>query len=147
MKLLVHNGAILTANPVEEENMVAGDGVVFYKSTMPGWEIIDVDVPANFDAGKYAIDQNGLRELTNIDQVPEEVDSIAAIIVLEQNNLGVAYQDWVTSPSRTRIEKEIISRRGRWRRDNVLLNQAAEGIGITQQQLDAMFVAASKINV
>ena len=147
MKLLVHNANILAQNPIEDTDRITANGVVFYKSTMPGWKIIDTALPDDFGVDNYQYSDGRFQAVTRAEKVPDEIDSIAAIIVLEQSGFGAAYEAWITSNERTRIEKETVARRGRWRRDNALLISAAAAIGITSEQLDQMFIAASKINL
>jgi len=147
VRLLIHNSNILAQDPVEDADKIAANGAVFYKATMPGWEIVEMTLPDDFVVDSYQYSDGRLQAVTRAEKVPDEIDSIAAIIVLEQSGFGAAYEAWVTSNERTRIEKETAARRGRWRRDNTLLISAANAIGITSEQLDQMFVAASKINL
>ena len=147
VRLLIHNSNILAQDPVEDTDRITANGAIFYKATMPGWEIIDTALPDDFGVDNYQYSDGRLQAVTRAEEVPDEIDSIAAIIVLEQSGFGAAYESWVTSNERTRIEKETAARRGRWRRDNALLISAANAIGITSEQLDQMFIAASKINL
>ena len=146
MKLLIHGENILAVNPIDNGDYISANGAIFYKTAMNGWEIKDIDVPSDFKLNGYKLTADGFQVISN-DVVPEEIDAVSAIIILEQNNLGVAYRTWAGSVERTSIEREIISRRGRWRRDNYLVNQAAESMGITKKQLDDMFIAAGKLSI
>ncbi len=145
MKLLVHNANILAQDPVEDTDRITANGAVFYKATMPGWEIIDTALPDNFSIDSYQYSQGDLQQITKPEDVPREIDAVAAIIVIEQYGLGVAYRNWVASLPWDK--QEIVSRRGKWRRDNTILNAGAAAMGISNEQLDEMFIVASKIQL
>lgn len=145
MKLLVHNANILAQDPAEDTDRIAANGAVFYKATMPGWQIVDTELPDDFSIDNYQYSQGGLQQIIKTEPVPDEIDAVAAIIVIEQYGLGMAYRNWVASLPWDK--QEIVSRRSKWRMDNTILNDGAAAMGISNEQLDEMFIAASKIKL
>lgn len=143
MRLLIHDGNILALSPTDDGDSITANGVMFPKSSMTGWEIIDINAPDDIEIGKYKYTANGFEQIQVVEKVPSEIDAVAAILVIDQYGLGAAYRTWLASLPWDK--QEIVSRRGKWRRDNALLIDGAAAIGITTSQLDEMFVAASKL--
>lgn len=79
--------------------------------------------------------------------VPQSVDPLAAIYLLDQMGLGAAYESWINAvlPTLPILQRETFARAQKWQRDNQLLNAAATAIGITQEQLDQMFVQIGQL--
>jgi hypothetical protein len=145
MKLLIHDGNVLASSPIDDGDNITANGVTFPKSSMAEWEIIDVNAPDDFEVGKYKYTANGFEQIQIDKTVPSEIDAVAAILIIDQYGLGEAYRTWLTALSWDK--REIVARRGKWRRDNALVIDGAAAIGITTNQLDEMFIAASKIQL
>lgn len=77
--------------------------------------------------------------------VPEAIDPLVAIAILDQMGFGDAYETWVNAalPTLSLLHRETFVRAKEWHRNNELLNAAATAIGITQEQLDQMFMQAA----
>lgn len=115
----------------------------------PGLQlVVGVSVPEDL-AGKRLNYANGafmeLDPLPVADKVPEEIDAIAAMVVLEQAGLITALDNWLTTQPRS--TQEVFRRRQTWRRDNEILISGAAAMGITSAQLDALFVAADQLDI
>lgn len=72
--------------------------------------------------------------------VPQSIDPLKAIYLLDQMGFGAAYTAWRDAPERTLIERETLLRAPRWERNDSTLTAAATAMGITSDQLDQMFV-------
>lgn len=73
-------------------------------------------------------------------QVPQSVEPLKAIYLLDQMGLGAAYKAYRESPDRTLLEQETLLRAKVWERNNPVLIAAASAMGITSEQLDQMFI-------
>ena len=59
--------------------------------------------------------------------------------------LAAAYEAWATAPDRTFAERAFIQRAGHWARDDATLLSATTTLGLTDDELDALFVQAATL--
>ena len=89
------------------------------------------DEEAEFDA---------LQAISALPKVPQSVDRLKAVALLDQMGLGAAYLAWCKSPDRTLLEQEMLICTRVWERNNPTLIAAATAMSITSDQLDQMFI-------
>lgn len=80
--------------------------------------------------------------------VPEQVTRAQGKAALIQAGLWQAvldYVDSITDPTEKALALVALNDTTHWRRDSPFLNAAATAIGITEEQLDDLFIAASEI--
>lgn len=82
--------------------------------------------------------------------VPQQVTRAQGKVALIQAGLWpqvVAFVDAIEDPVQKAIAKVAAYETLHWRRDSPFLNQAADALGITQEQLDQLFIQASEIEL
>ena len=77
--------------------------------------------------------------------VPESIEPLKALLVLDSYGLSAAYQAWATDPARTFAELVFINRATIWRRNDPVLLAGGAALNLTSNQIDELFVAASKL--
>lgn len=79
-------------------------------------------------------------------RVPKEVSALAGLAAIsEVPGLAAAYTAWAASPDRTFLERAFIDKAQTWKRSNQTLVDAVTSLGVTSEQLDAMFVRAKQL--
>ena len=79
--------------------------------------------------------------------IPREISALSGLAVIDGYGLADAYTAWATDPARTFMERAFIDKATVWKRDNTALLTAADALGLTREQMDAMFVRAAEIAV
>lgn len=82
--------------------------------------------------------------------VPEQVSRAQGKAALIQAGLWqqvLAYVDSIADPTEKALAEVALHDTTHWRRDSPFLNQAAAGIGVTEQQIDALFIQAAEIKL
>lgn len=79
------------------------------------------------------------------DRIPKRIEVLQGLLAIDQAGLSSLYESWINSPERTFAEKAFINKARTWRRDDPILQAAATEIGLTKEQLDQLFILASKI--
>ena len=80
--------------------------------------------------------------------VPQQVTRAQGKVVLIQMGLWeqvVAFVEAIADPVQKAIAEVAVYETLHWQRDSAFLNQAATALGITQQQMDQLFIAASQV--
>jgi len=77
--------------------------------------------------------------------VPEKIEALNGLLVLDAAGLSGAYEAWANSPDRTFAQKAFITKAIHWRRDDPTLAAAASELGLTDTQIDDLFIAASQL--
>lgn len=77
--------------------------------------------------------------------VPDAVEPMQGLLAIAAFGMAAAYEDWVDSPDRTFSERAFINRARTWRRDAPILQYAATALGLTSEQLDALFIKAATL--
>ena len=81
-------------------------------------------------------------------QVPQQVTRAQGKVVLIQMGLWpqvVAYVDAIQDPLQKAIAEVAVYETLHWQRSSPFLNQAADALGITQEQMDALFIQAAEV--
>ena len=82
----------------------------------------------------------------SISAVPESIDPLKALLILDSCGLSAAYQLWATDPARTFAELAFINRATVWKRNDPVLLAGAAALNLTSDQVDALFLAAAKLS-
>jgi len=77
--------------------------------------------------------------------VPQEVTALQGMLALDQAGLASAYETWANAPERTFAEKAFRDKAQTWARDNTVLQSAATDLGISDEQMDALFKRADTL--
>lgn len=80
--------------------------------------------------------------------VPQQVTRAQGKVALIQAGLWQAVLDYVegiTDPTEKALADVALNDTTHWRRDSPFLNQAALAVGLSEEQLDDLFVAAAHI--
>ena len=80
--------------------------------------------------------------------VPQQVTNAQGTVVLIQAGLWphvVAYVNAIEDPIQKAIAEVALYKTTHWQRNSPFLNQAATALGITQSQMDQLFIQASEV--
>lgn len=77
--------------------------------------------------------------------VPDRIDALQGLMVLDAAGLASAYEAWALSPARTFAEKAFINKAMHWRRDDPTLLAAASSLGLSSAQVDALFISGAAL--
>ena len=81
-------------------------------------------------------------------QVPQQVTRAQGKVVLIQMGLWpqvVAFVEAIEDPMQKAIAQVAVYETLHWQRNSPFLNQAASALGISQEQMDDLFIAASQV--
>ncbi|HRQ04367.1 MAG TPA: hypothetical protein PK580_00225 [Nitrosomonas halophila] len=81
----------------------------------------------------------------SLPQIPQSCTALAGMLAIEAAGLSEAYQAWANSPDRTFAERAFIDKALTWRRDDPVLLAGAVALGLTDSQLDDLFILAKTI--
>lgn len=102
-----------------------------------------ITAPEDYDPAKeYRVIDGELVEV-----VPQVVSAMAGLLAIDEFGLAAQYTAWATSPDRTFLERAFIDKAQTWKRDNAALTAAADALGLTSEQLDAMFMRARELEM
>jgi len=76
---------------------------------------------------------------------PEKIEALNGLLTLDAAGLSGAYEAWASSPDRTFAQKAFITKAIPWRRDDPTLAAAASELGLTDEQIDALFIQAATL--
>lgn len=82
----------------------------------------------------------------SISAVPESIEPLKALLILDSYGLSAAYQVWATDAARTFAELAFINRATVWKRNDPVLLAGAAALNLTSDQVDALFIAAAKLS-
>lgn len=107
----------------------------------------DASIPpdtANRDYADYLswLEQGNTPEpyTTPTPEVPERIEALQDLLVLDSAGLGPAYEAWALSPDRTFAQKAFINKATHWKRTDPTLLAATTALGLTSAQVDAFFI-------
>lgn len=83
--------------------------------------------------------------LSLVPKVPSAITALQGLLAIDRAGLSTAYENWANSPSRTFVERAFIAKAMTWRRDDPTLLGAAVVLGLTEAQLDELFLLASTL--
>jgi len=77
--------------------------------------------------------------------VPDAVEPLQGLLAIDAFGMADAYETWATSTDRTFAERAFINRAQTWRRNDPILQGASTALGLTSEQLDALFIKAATL--
>ena len=80
--------------------------------------------------------------------LPQEtmrVPALSALLAIDAAGLAPAYEAWANAPERTFAERAFINKAQFWRRDDPTLIAAATALGLTDENINALFLAAAQL--
>lgn len=77
--------------------------------------------------------------------VPQSVAPLQGLLALDAAGLADDYELWANAPERTFSERAFINRAQVWRRDDPLLQAGTGALGMTDAQLDQLFILAATL--
>lgn len=73
------------------------------------------------------------------------VTALQGLLAIDQAGLSLAYTLWADSPLRSFAQKAFINKAQTWKRDDPTLVAAATELGLSEGQLDSLFLLASNL--
>lgn len=77
--------------------------------------------------------------------VPEKIEALQGLKAIDAAGLSSAYESWTTAPARSFIQRAFIAKAQTWRRDDPILTEAAAALGLSDADVDALFVIAAAL--
>jgi len=150
IKLIVSGTQILGAGAfVDQPDRFSSPDVDILKLAFPGAEMVSVDVlPPGFAVDRYEWIDGALSEKPPIAPppvVPESVSRFQARMALRNAGLFDAADAAMNDPSTPVIAMEAWQTAQIFRRSSPTVAAMAAALGLTDQQLDELFVAAGQI--
>ena len=121
-------GEVLVENPVNPENL----------------EIIESAIPLGFGYIRQP-DGSFTAPPTPAPEIPQTVTALQGLLALDAAGLSSTYTAWAKAPERTFTQLAFIDKAQTWRRDDPTIAAAATDFGLTEQQVDALFVLAATL--
>lgn len=84
-------------------------------------------------------------EQQRLASIPDSVPALDALLALDAAGLSDAYEAWANDPARTFAERAFITKAQNWRRDDPTLQNAGTALGLTNEQIDQLFIDAAKL--
>lgn len=100
---------------------------------------------ANYEAMIATVEAGIVPVETPAPVVPDRIEALQGLLVLDAAGLSVAYEAWASSPDRTFAEKAFINKAMHWRRDDPTLLAAASSLGLSSAQVDALFISGAAL--
>lgn len=76
---------------------------------------------------------------------PRECTALQGLLALSRAGLANAFEAWANNPARTFEERAFINRAILWRRDDPVLAAGARALGLTEANLDQLFLTANTL--
>lgn len=73
-------------------------------------------------------------------EIPQSITALQGLLAIDHFGLAAAYESWAQAPDRTFAQRAFINKAQTWARTDSTLLAAAESFGLTDTQVDAMFV-------
>ncbi|MGZ5053313.1 MAG: hypothetical protein ACXWAT_00060 [Methylobacter sp.] len=147
MNILIQGTTILAIDPlIDTGSAIKSADAIYPKSVIPGWQIVQATLPADYAPGKYSYSA-GVFTLNSAPTqpviVPQSVSRFQALAALTNAGLYTAAQNAVTSAGGLTLLawNNAIS----FERNSPTIASLATALGLTSAQLDALFIAAAKI--
>ena len=77
------------------------------------------------------------------DTIPQRVTALQGLLAIDEAGMATQYQAWAASPSREFAELAYIDKALHWNRTDPVLIAGATALGLTSDELDALFVSAA----
>lgn len=149
-QILIVGSAILAQGPFTDNgDSIAAPDIVFPKSTIPGYSIVDVALPDGFSVGGYSWD--GSKPVIKVPVaaavvVPAAVSRLQALYALQKAGLLAQVQAAVNA-STDPLTAIIWNNAAIFERSSAVLQALAIAAGISAAQLDSLFIAAAGVNL
>jgi hypothetical protein len=147
MKLLILNNSILAAGEFTETDAeIQTSDAIYPKHVIEGYQILDIDVPEGFTPQGYEYQNGAIVAKPIIAPKPEVPQSIS----MRQARLALLAADLLDDVD-TMIKAIGRAAAITWEfateveRTNELIAAVQEAKGLTDEQIDEMFIAASKL--
>ncbi len=79
------------------------------------------------------------------EHAPAVVSPVQAFIALDENGHLSKLMDYLNAPTTSHLIRAVVTGATEWRRDSLMLMSVAIALGFTVDQVDDLFVRASKI--
>lgn len=101
-------------------------------------------VPDEVEVGWIKQNDSFIAPLQN-DNTVLSVTALQGLLALDHEGLSSYYEAWALAPERTFAQRAFINKAMTWRRDDPTLNTAATDLGLTTEQVDALFALATTL--
>ena len=76
---------------------------------------------------------------------PQVITALQGLLAIDQAGLSASYDAWANDPARTFAQRSFLNKAQTWKRDDATLNAAANDLGLTAAQVDALFQLAATL--
>ena len=99
---------------------------------------VDEELEADIEDANWSAEQQRLI-------VPQSITSLQGELAIDAAGMATAYLAWIKDPARTFAEQAFIKRAITWNRNDPLMIGAATALGLTDVQLDDLFILAATL--
>lgn len=78
-------------------------------------------------------------------QVPDSITPLSGLLVINAVGLTEQYEAWATSADRTFAERAFLDKAVSWKRDDPVLMAGAAALGLSEEDLDNLFIMAASL--
>lgn len=152
-QLLIQGAAILAQGPFEmDAGSIKAPDAIFPKHVIPGWSMVDVDLPADFSVGGYEWDGALVKKPPVV--VPEPVPAdVTRRQALQQLRIEGITEDQIIANINAlpvpQLQKDLalieFKESQVFERHRPLVSQLGAMLGKDEAGIDAMFIAAKKL--
>lgn len=151
-KILVQEREIVAVEPfVESDNAFETANAVIPKSVIRGWQMLDVELPENFEPSKYEFDGVGIVPKPT----PTARPTAPRVVTMRQARLALldagllddvdAAITAIAEPGQRRAAQIEWDYSSEVHRDKQLVAMLAPALNLTDDQLDELFITASEL--
>lgn len=148
-QLLLFGDRIIAQGPfTQDDTCVYGNKLIVLQSGIPGWQIVDVDVPNGFDPVNYTWDGAAVQPKTPVVvplPVPQEVTAFQAKAALLAAGLLAQVQTFMTSSGAPPFAQLAWVEAPTFGRQSPTMLAMAQAMNMSNDELDDLFRAAALI--
>lgn len=148
-QLLIVGSTIIAQGPLTQDasNVYATDAI-YPKHVINGYQLVEAELPAGFTCAGYEWINGALSQKPPVvipPVVPESVSRFQARMALRNAELFDAVETMMADPATPIIAVEAWQTGQEFRRASATVQAMAAALGLTDQQLDGLFIAAAEI--
>ena len=145
MKILILNTAILAINVRDDGTQWATDDQIIPKHVAPSAVMVDAELPDDYAPGRYTFDGGFVRvpEPVLPRDIPASISPRQLRQALTATGLRSAVEEAIAAADQD--TKDWYEFAIEVERSHPMVNAMADGLGVTQQQLDDLFTLAGSL--
>lgn len=149
-KLLIQGEVILAKDVVDQGDEIHSPDQIVPKHVVPGWQIVDVDVPDGFRCSAYTWNGAEVVAKPPVPEpvvVPQSVSRAQGLAALEMAGKLSTIEAFMADPVTPKLMKIAFENAQTFERDSPNLLLLVAMLGMTDSEVDTLFIEASKVRL